>query len=252
MGSFFAGLTLFFFFHHSSLLQTDPKINYNLVEVIDYSLKYSFFKIGEAHVEYNFNQNCSGAFIQANAKSTGMVRFLKDIFYKYDCCMDTITGLPIQDSRILIEGDYIDTSTVYYDRSSRKDSTLISSKKTGTVVGPNGIYDLLSGFYLYRSAYLNDYMQLNDYFCTTTFFIDKIWDLKINYYGKETINTIFGRIECLKVKPVTVVGHFFRTTDALTAWFTNDERHIPVKFSIDFRIGTFNGILTGYRRYQIK
>ena len=28
--------------------------------------------------------------------------------------MDTLTGLPVSDSRILIEGDYVDINTVYY------------------------------------------------------------------------------------------------------------------------------------------
>jgi len=246
MGSGIAAIVLFLFFQYSSFHQSDSKNNYYKVEVIDYSLKYSFFKIGKAHVELNFNQKCPGALIQATAESTGLVKFLKDIYYKYECCMDTATGLPMQDSRILIEGEYIDTSTVYYDRTSRKDSTLIFSKKTGTVVGPKGIYDLLSGFYHYRSDYLKEPQQLNQKFSTTTFFINKIWDLRITYIGKETINTEVGPVECLKVKPVTIIGHFFRTSDAMTIWFTNDERHIPVKFSIDFKIGTFYGVLTDY------
>jgi hypothetical protein len=250
MRLFLAGLASFLFFQYSSSQQSNSKNNYLTTEVVNYSLKYGFFKIGEAHVEFNFNQICSGAFIQANAKSTGLVRFIKDIYYKYECCIDTLTGLPMRDSRILIEGDYIDTSTVYYDRSSRQDSSLIYSKKTGTIVGPKGIYDLLSGFYYYRSDYLRDSLPLNHKFSTKTFFIDKIWDLKIIYFGKETINTKYGPIECLKVKPVTIIGHFFRTSDAMTVWFTNNEKHIPVKFSIDFKLGTLTGYITDYKSHS--
>lgn len=217
-------------------------------ESVDYSLKYGIFKIGEAHVEFNIGEKYSGAFIQAVAMSTGLVKFIKDIHYSYECLLDTSTGLPDQDSRILIEGDYVDTSTVYYDRISRSDSTIIFSKKTDTIVGPKIIYDILSGFYLYRLNHLSAGLPLNHTFNTTTFFIDKIWNLSIIYCGKETISTRYGPIECLKVKPVTVIGHFFRRSDAMTIWFSNNGEYIPVKFSLDFKLGTIYGIVTDYKR----
>jgi hypothetical protein len=241
------GLVLVFCFQSSFSQNTNSKIPYNKNEEVDFSLKYGIFKIGEAHVEFTLNQKSSGAYIQAYAQSTGLAKFIKDIYYKYESFTDALTGLPFKDSRILIEGDYIDTSTVYYDRATRQDSTLIYSLKTKTIVGPKGIYDLLSGFYYYRANFLRDNLPLKEKFSTTTFFIDKIWDLRIIYYGKEIINTKYGPLECLKVKPVTIVGHFFRSSEAMTVWFTNNERFIPVKFSIEFKIGTLYGIITDYK-----
>jgi hypothetical protein len=216
-------------------------------ESVDFSLKYGIFKIGEAHVELSYNKKCSGAYISAYAKSTGLMKLIKNIHFRYECCMDTATGLPISDSRILIEGEYADISTVYYDHLSRKDSSLIYSIKTDTVVVPKNIYDLLSGFYHYRAKYLADDLPLNHTVTTTTFFIDKVWDLTIRYYGRDIINTTYGPMECLVVKPVTVIGHFFRTSDAMTVWFANNGRYIPVKFSIDLRFGTLYGIITDYK-----
>jgi hypothetical protein len=63
-----------------------------------------------------------------DAKSSGLLKLFRDIHFRYECCMDTLTGLPITDSRILIEDDYVDINTVYYDHLSRKDSSLIYSK----------------------------------------------------------------------------------------------------------------------------
>jgi hypothetical protein len=161
--------------------------------------------------------------------------------------MDTATGLPSSDSRILIDGDYTDINTVYYDHLLRNDSSLIYSRKTDTVVVPKNIYDLLSGFYKYRANYLGGNMPPEYTVTTTTFFIDNVWDLTIRYCGKETIDTKYGPIECLKVKPVTLIGHFFRTTDAMTVWFANDGNYLPVKFSIDLRLGTLVGIISDFR-----
>jgi hypothetical protein len=216
-------------------------------ETVDYSLKYGIFKIGEAHLLFSLDQKSSGAYIQADAHSTGLLKLFKNIHFRYECCMDTLTGLPISDSRILIEGDYIDTNTVYYDHKSRKDSSLIFSKKTDTVVVPKNTYDILSGFYHYRENYLGDNLPLNHTVSTTTYFIDKIWDFKIRYCGKDKINTYYGPVECLKVKPLTIIGHFFRTTDAMTVWFTNNRKYLPVKFTIDLKIGTLYGDITNYR-----
>jgi hypothetical protein len=161
--------------------------------------------------------------------------------------MDTTTGLPYSDSRILIEGDYVDISTVYYDHFSREDSFLIYSIKTDTVVVPKNIYDILTGFYHYRFDYLDNKLPQDNIVSTTTFFIDKVWDLKIRYCGKETINTIYGPIECLKIKPLTIIGHFFRTSDAMTIWFANNKEYLPVKFSVDLKLGSLVGNISGYR-----
>jgi hypothetical protein len=217
------------------------------VETVDFSLKYGIFKIGEAHLEFGHDQKCGGAYIHADAKSSGLMKLFKDIHFRYECCMDTLTGLPVSDTRILIEGDYVDISTVYYDHKSRKDSSLVYSKKTDTLAVPKNVYDLLSGFYHYRVNYLGDNLPLNHTVTTKTFFIDKVWDLIIRYCGKEVIDTKYGHVECLKVKPVTIVGHFFQTSDAMTIWFANSGKYLPVRFSIDLKLGTLYGEITGYK-----
>jgi hypothetical protein len=244
-------LVSFICFQYSYSERTNSEITYFPNETIDFSLKYGIFKVGEAHLEFGFDQKCFGGYIQAYAESSGLLKLIKDIHFRYECCMDTLTGLPISDSRILIEGDYVDISTVYYDHTSREDSSLIYSKKTDTIVVPKNIYDLLSGFYHYRTNHLRDNLPLNHTVSTTTFFIDKIWDLTIRYYGKDIINTNYGPLECLKVKPVTIIGHFFQSSDAMTIWFLNNAKYIPVKFSIDLKLGTLYGNITNYKRLNV-
>ena len=250
MRRFFAGFALLICFHYPFSEEPNSEIASYSFEAVDYSLKYGIFKIGEAHVELNLDKKCVGAFISAFAKSTGLMKLIKDIHFRYECCMDTSTGLPVSDSRILIEGDYVDINTVYYDHVSRKDSSLVYSKKTDTVVVTKNIYDILSGFYLYRENYLRDNLPLNHTVIIPTFFIDKVWDLTIRYCGKETIDTNYGPLACLKVKPVTIIGHFFKTSDAMTIWFANYGNYIPVKFSIDLKLGTLYGTITDFKSHN--
>ncbi len=250
MRMFVTGMVLCITFQYSFSQKNKLEIPYYPNEVVDFSLKYGIFKIGDAHLEYSFNKKCPGAYIQAYAKSSGLFKLINNVHYRYECCMDTATGLPITDSRILMEGDYVDISTVYYDHVSRKDSSLAYSKKTDTVVCPKNTYDLLSALYHYRANYAGDNLPLNHSVTTTTFFIDEVWDLTIRYCGKDTINTIFGPVECLEIKPVTIIGRFFRTSDAMSIWITNDGKYIPVKFSADLRLGALYGDITGYKKPQ--
>ena len=60
------------------------------------------------------------------------------------------------------------------------------------------------------------------------------------------IETIFGPKECIRIKPITIDGQFFSSTDAMVIWLTNDEKLIPVKFSVDLKIGALHGALTSY------
>jgi hypothetical protein len=240
-------LVLFLSFQYSFSEKPKSEIVYFPNERVDFSLNYGIFKIGDAHIEFSTDPKCPGACIHVDAGSSGLLKLFKDIHYRYECCMDTLTGLPISDSRILIENDYVDVDTVYYDHVSRKDSSLIYSHNTDTLAVPKNIYDLLSGFYHYRINHLIDNQPMGHTVTTTTFFIDKIWNLTIIYWGKEIVNTIYGPMECHKVKPVTVIGHFFRTSDAMTIWFAKGREFIPVKFSIDLKIGTFYGEISDYK-----
>lgn len=247
MKKFIVSLIFIIFILYSFSEKNNSETTYFPNESVEFSLKYGIFKVGEAHLDFSLDQKCNGAFIHANAETSGLLKLFKDIHFRYECCMDTLTGLPISDSRILIEDDYVDINTVYYDHKSREDSSLIYSKKTDTLVVPKNIYDLLSGFYHYRINHLGENLTLNYTVSTTTFFIDTIWDLTIRYCGKEIINTNYGPLECLKVKPVTIKGHFFKTTDAMTIWFANDGNYIPVKFTIDLKLGTLYGDISNYK-----
>jgi hypothetical protein len=225
---------------------TDNQIPSYINESIGYDLNYGIFKIGEAQLSFSLNNSCKNAFIVAEAKSTGWVKILKNIHFRYESCMDTITGLPIYDSRILIEGEYKDLNKVYYNHSYKSDSSLLYSKKTDSVIVPKNIYDLLTGFYDFRTNYIYPGMPINYKYHKTTFFIDDIWDLNIYYHGIEKIKTQFGHYNCYVFKPETIVGHFFRTSDAMTIWITKSKQNIPVRFCIELKIGTLYGEITSY------
>jgi hypothetical protein len=88
-----------------------------------------------------------GAYVICNARSTGLVNFVKDVHYRFDACFDTTTGYASQSSRKIKEGNYHDYDEVYYDRSTRSDSTIVITEDKDTLIVPKDVYDILVAFF---------------------------------------------------------------------------------------------------------
>lgn len=215
-------------------------------EKMQYSLKYGFFHIGDAEIEFVSNIGCDGSTIRAEAKSSGFVKIIKDIHYKFVCCMDTVTGLPSVSSRRIIEGEFQSINEVHYNHIFRADSSVIYSEETDTLVVPKNILDILTGFYHFRANGIRSELPVGYSDTITTFFIDEVWDLIIRYAGEETIKTEFGMVKCLKFMPVTEISRFFKTNDDMTIWITANKHRIPVKVHVDLKVGSFTAELVGY------
>lgn len=248
MRTIFSGLVSIIFFHITLAQHSNINIPYYPNEEMCFCLKYLGVKMGEASLVFHLNDTETKAYICAEAKSTGLIKMVKNIHFKYEVDFDLKTGLPVVDSRRLCQGSYIDTNTTHYNFSLRNDSATIYSPITDTIIAPKEIYDLLTAFYMYRANYINNDIQDPFETIITTFFINEVRNLKFVYAGKETISTKYGYIQCLKLMPETLVGHFFSSDKAMCIWVSNDSRHIPIRFTLDFKLGTLKGELVRYKK----
>lgn len=216
-------------------------------EKMHYNLKLGFFTIGEANVEFVTSMTCKGAKINAEAKSSGFVKIIKDVHYKFESCMDTLTGLPSVASRRIIEDDFSSLNTVEYFHKLRSDSSVVYSTQTDSLVVPKNIFDILTGFYHFRANGISNDLPKGHVDTVTTFFIDEVWDLIIRFAGEETIKTKYGMVKCLKFMPVTEVGRFFKTTDDMSIWVTKAGKNIPVRLEVDLKVGSLVADLESYQ-----
>lgn len=248
MGQLKRVLALVFYIISASYLfgQYHSKIPNYSGEHLKYNLKVGLFTVGEANIFFKGDSANCGSYIQATAKSIGFVKFLKDIEYNFNSCMDPNTGLPITSTRIIREGDYTNNNVVYYYHNLRKDSSVVFSKTIDSVVVPKNIFDILTGFLHFRTNYLIPNLPGFATVVIKTFFVDEVWDLTIRYAGKETIQTIYGKKECLKLMPITEVGQFFKTENDMTIWITNDKKMIPIKIHLDLKVGSLTAELKSY------
>ena len=219
---------------------------------MQYDLKVGFFQVGEVEIYFKDDSSDCGSYIHASGKSTGFVKFLKDIEYTFNVCMDAESGLPSVSKRIIREGEYFNNNEVFYYHDLREDSSIVFGEELDSVVVPKNIFDILTGFYHFRSTFLKHGKKGFPTTTITTFFIDEIWELTIRYAGLEIVNTEFGKKECIKIMPITEVGRFFDSTDDMIIWATNDRHLTPVKIWVDLKVGSLTAEIKKMKRPKVQ
>ncbi len=216
-------------------------------EKMQYTIQYGLLNVGEAIISFTADSSDCGGYLQALARSTGIVRLFKSIDYRFKSCMDSITGLPKYASENLADRRHQAQNEFLFDQHSRNDSSIVHSQKSGMHVVPKNMYDLLTAYFSFRANYISECIETGQEVVIKIFISDVVWDLKIKYVGKETIKTLYGRIECLKFNPSTVAGNFFKNEDDMTFWLTDDVNHIPVRIQLDLIIGS---LIANLKEYQ--
>ena len=215
-------------------------------EELEYIIAYGFVNSGAAKIIFEYDSISGDYHIKAAARTIGLANVIYRILDVYECYLDTLTGLPVKAIRNIREGNYRNYNEVTFDHSSRQDSCIIHSQRSGTKAVDKNILDILSGFYELRKNYITPDMKEGALIIIRTYFTDEIWDLKVRYMGKETVRTQYGKVRCLKFNPVTEVGRAFKTEEDMTVWFSDDKNNIPVKIRVELRLGSFKVSLSGY------
>lgn len=208
-------------------------------ESMHYRIKYGIFNIGVATISCLEDPSECGCILRAEAQSTGLLRIFKNLDYRFECCMDTATGLPVSAIMDLKDGHNKAYNKVWFDHFSMVDSVIILSYTTEEkrYIVPKDIYDILTGFYHFRSSFIDESIHHGLPVVIQIFIADMLWDLRIKYSGAETINTLYGPLSCQRFISSTVVGKFFRNDDDMKIWFTNEEIPVPVRISLNLRLG---------------
>ena len=216
-------------------------------ETMHYILRFGIFNVGKATISFIEDSLHCGHHIKAEARSIGMARIFTSLDYCFETCMQPETGLPDKTYILLVDGRARFYSEVFFDHTSREDSSIIYSNMSGEKSVPKNIHDILTGYFHFRKNCIRQSVADQQEVVIPTYLGDEVWDLKIRYEGNDSINTMYGKINCLRFKSSTVAGRFFRNEDDMTTWFTNDGNNIPVKIHLDLIIGSINGILVGYQ-----
>jgi hypothetical protein len=143
-------------------------------------------------------------------------------------------------------------STIRYHKDLRegthhKNDTTTFANGAATLKGktyqvPTPVFDPLSLVYYMRTQDLTPGRSLH----YTVFADKKTYDVIANVTRRAEIETPLGKFNTVVVEPQMRGGGLYRDEDSkLTIWYSDDERHLPVRIRSDVKIGSITATLRG-------
>ena len=216
-------------------------------EWLRFKLSYSgWMKAGNATLEVTEStyKNIPVYKVVGKGWTTGPVKWVFKVEDHYESHFDKVTGQPYKFVRNIDEGGYIKNRIVDFDHAQNK--ALVNELKEGTnssVDIEENIQDLVSAYYYLRNNYNTETIQEGDVVELNIFFDSETFLFKLKYLGRETIDTEFGKIKCIKFRPYVMAGRVFREEESLTLWVSADKNKVPIKIKADLQVGSLRADL---------
>jgi len=177
--------------------------------------------------------------VVAIGKTVGPINWFFKVNDKYESYFDKKDTSPYKFIRRINEGGYTKNLSIYFDHILQK--AIINNVKTKIKTEKQIVansHDLISIIYFLRKNFnLND-IDRNNEITINTFFDYQNNEMKMKYLLTEVINTTFGKIKCLKIKPYVKSGRIFKKKESLTVWVTADRNRIPIRVKADLAVGS--------------
>jgi hypothetical protein len=217
---------------------------FNVGEKLKYEVKYGLIKGGEAMLGIGLFPSGPDYvyYVKAIAYTTGVASKVAQIYDIYESYIDIQTGYPIKAVRNIKENTYTKYDEVLFYQSN----DYVISLNNGKIDVPDNTLDILSAFYFTRRFLFNQEFNEGQEISLTTFFDGKIFPIKIKFKEKETIKTVFGKVECLKFVPIIELDSPFKKEDDMEIWFSDDGNFIPVKIKMEAAVGNIKCDLIEY------
>jgi len=216
-------------------------------EWLRFKLSYSgWMKAGNATLEVteSIYKNTPVYKVVGKGWTTGPVKWVFKVEDHYESHFDKVTGQPYKFVRNIDEGGYTKNRIVDFDHLQNK--ALINDLKDNThstVDIEQNIQDLVSAYYYLRNNYNTETIQEGDVVELNIFFDSETFLFKLKYLGRETIDTEFGKIKCIKFRPYVMAGRVFREEESLTLWVSADKNKVPIKIKADLQVGSLRADL---------
>jgi len=228
-------------------------INFNIInsqeikpfksgEWLKYKISYSgWLRSGEATMTLvnDTLDNKEFYHVVAIGKTVGPINWFFKVNDKYESYFDKKDTSPYKFIRRINEGGYTKNLSIYFDHNLQKAiiNNVETEIKTQKQIVANS-HDLISIIYYLRKNFnLND-LNRNNEITINTFFDYQNNEMRMKYLLTEVINTTFGKIKCLKIKPYVKSGRIFKRKESLTVWVTADRNRIPIRVKADLAVGS--------------
>ena len=105
---------------------------------------------------------------------------------------------------------------------------------------------MISAFYYLRN-YNFEGINIGDEIDMKIFFDYETFDFKLRFLGKEVVDSKFGKIRCLKFKPLVQAGRVFKEKESVTIWVSDDKNRVPVRIKASLAVGSLRSDLEEFK-----
>ena len=231
---------IFLIFFLSNLIIGQDKSAFTAGEWLSFKLSYSgWIKAGEATLKLKQDESKKLYHVEAVGKTTGPIKWFFKVEDYYQSYFSKKSGLPQKFVRKINEGGHTKNLTINFDQSTNT-ATVNNLKKNSIKVftTKDSIQDMLSIFYHLRNNYNLDQIKKDEDFSVNMFFDSENYEFKMKLLGFENINTKFGKIKCIKLRPFVQSGRVFKEKESLTLWISADKNKIPLRIKADLAVGS--------------
>tara|TARA_B100000900_G_scaffold69197_1_gene54409 strand:+ start:3513 stop:4289 length:777 start_codon:yes stop_codon:yes gene_type:complete len=220
-------------------------------EWLKFKLNYSgWVKAGNATLEVREAtfKNRSVCHVVGKGWTTGAIKWFFKVNDRYESYFDKATGRPYKFIRNINEGGHVKNRVIDFDHE--KNLAFVNDlrhKTKKTVSITSDIQDMVSAYYYLRDHYDTETIKVGHTVKLKMFFDNEIFGFKLKFLGRETINTKFGNINCLKFRPYVMAGRVFHEEESVTLWVSADNNKIPIKIKADLRVGSLRSDLVAFK-----
>lgn len=234
-----------------------PNHTFTIGEKLTYKVFYNwgFMWIGAGEVDFNVKQTTLNGRPVYNYSVNGSTYKSYDWFYKvrdkYESYVDMKTLKPIRFVRDTDEGGYITYNDNYFDynhnrATSYRKGNAHKSGKRDTMQINSCTFDILSILYHLRNVDASKYKK-GDYIPVSVFLDEEVYDLGVEFMGREVVKTEYGKMRCIKLCPKLVAGDVFSEDAKMYVYVTDDENKIPVLIESPLVVGSIKAYIQDYK-----
>jgi hypothetical protein len=218
-------------------------------EWLRYKMSYSgFLRAGTAILKIEETSLNGEKVFHTTGKgwTSGMIKWFFKVDDVYESYFDKDTIKPYLFKRNIDEGGYKKNRITKFDYTSNKAYIQDFRNQTDTTMVFSKVQDILSSFYYLRNQDTKG-LKKGDEIAIDLFIDSQVYPFKLRFLGKEVLNTKFGKVNCLVIKPMVQSGRTFRAQESVTIWITDDANKIPIKMKADLAVGSLRAELEAYK-----
>ncbi|WP_196894984.1 DUF3108 domain-containing protein [Aureivirga marina] len=178
--------------------------------------------------------------------TTGVVKFFFKVNDEYQSYFYKDPLLPYHFVRRVDEGGHIISRDIYFNQEEGEAEVIDHKHNKEETISATNVQDMISAFYYLRNQDFKG-MKDGDEIHMKLFFDYETFDFKLRFLGREVIKTKFGKVKCIKFRPLVQAGRVFKEEESVTIWVSDDKNKIPLRIKASLAVGSLRSELEEFK-----